>query len=69
MLAGYLVKEGVLQGSGTEGFIAAGLVLVQVGWSWYEKVGHARLVAVMSKVPPAIQAEAAAKAGVPHETK
>lgn len=49
-LGGALVTDGVLQSSEVTGFIGAGMVVAGAGWSWYQKVGQAKIAALLKKV-------------------
>jgi hypothetical protein len=51
-LGGMLVTDGVMQSSEMNGFIGAGMVIAGIAWSWYQKVGQAKLVALMAKMNP-----------------
>jgi hypothetical protein len=47
-LGGYLAAQGLLpDGTTTEGFAGAGMVIGAVAWSYCQKTGHADLVAEM----------------------
>lgn len=51
-LGGILVTDGVIQQGEMTGFVGAGMVIAGVAWSWYQKVGQARLLALMAKMKP-----------------
>lgn len=38
---GALVTDGVIQSSDVSGFVGAGMVLLGIGWSWWNKRGQA----------------------------
>lgn len=48
--AGFLVAHGYLQNSGTESFIAAGMLFIGIGWSWWQKQGQAKVAAELAKM-------------------
>ena len=47
----YFIKVGVMPSSEQDAFIAAGLAAVNIGWAWWEKVGHAKAQAILAQVP------------------
>jgi hypothetical protein len=47
--AGVLVADGYLQQNSESAFIAGGLVLVQMGWSLYEKWSHKQQIVAARK--------------------
>ena len=49
-LAGVLVAHGYLQSSATEQFISACLLVIGVGWSWWQKTGQAQVAAELAKI-------------------
>jgi len=47
---GWLAANGFLpNGTTTESFVGAGMVIIGVGWSWWQKVGHAKAIAELNK--------------------
>lgn len=57
----YFIKAGVMPSSNQDAFVAAGLAAVNLGWAWWEKVGHAKEQAVLAQVPPIEVAKATVK--------
>lgn len=51
-LGGMLVTDGVIQSSDVAGFVGAGMMVAGIAWSWYQKVGQAKLLALMAKMKP-----------------
>jgi hypothetical protein len=49
-LAGVLVAHGYLQSSATEQFISACLLVIGVGWSWWQKTGQAQVAAELANM-------------------
>lgn len=49
-LAGVLVAHGYLQSSATEQFISACLLVIGVGWSWWQKTGQVQVAAELAKM-------------------
>lgn len=47
----YFIKAGVMPSSEQDAFVAAGLAAVNIGWAWWEKVGHAKAQAILAQVP------------------
>jgi len=47
---GFLAAHGYLGSSTTEQFVSAGMVFAGVGWSWWQKYGHAAVVAELAKL-------------------
>jgi len=39
--AGFLAAHGYLESSAEEGFASAGMLILGVGWSWWQKTGQA----------------------------
>jgi hypothetical protein len=47
-LGGYLTAYGLLpDGTSVDQFVGPGMVLVGVAWSWWQKTGHASVIAEM----------------------
>lgn len=48
---GYLMASGVIHGQGgVQAFVAAGMVIIGVAWSYWQKVGQAKAMAELAKV-------------------
>jgi hypothetical protein len=62
--ATYFVSVGVMPTSAEDGFVSAGLSIVYVGWAWWEKIGHAKVQAILAQVPQVEINKAAVKADV-----
>lgn len=67
----YFIKVGVMPSSNQDAFIAAGLAAVNLGWAWWEKVGHAKTQAVLEQVPTVevVKAEVKVAQGAPAPVK
>lgn len=67
-LGGILVTDGVMQSSEMSGFVGAGMVIAGVAWSWWQKRGQQKVVAILAKMKPVASPAAstaeAAKAGM-----
>lgn len=50
VLAGILAHQGYLDSSGTEAFISAAMLVLGVGWSWWQKTGQAEVLAELVKL-------------------
>jgi hypothetical protein len=50
---GALVTDGVIQSSQTNDFVGAGMVMLGIGWSWWNKSGHAQVAAALKRVTAA----------------
>ena len=61
----YFASVGAMPTSAEDGFVAAGLGAVNIGWAWWEKLGHAKAQAILAKVPQVEVAKAAVAANVP----
>lgn len=48
--AGMLVAHGYIQSSQTEQVVGAAMVLIGVGWSWWQKSGQAAVAAELAKL-------------------
>lgn len=59
---GYLVAHGVINQNGTEQFVAAGMTLAGVGWSWWEKYGKQQTIADLRNVRDILSARLATAA-------
>lgn len=55
-LAGILVSRGYLQASGTDAFIGACMLILGVGWSWWQKTGQQELAAELARFKTAAPA-------------
>lgn len=60
---GSLVTAGYMQSSDTQAFVGGGMALVGILWSWWQKTGQARALALLARMhpvasPTASQAEA-----------
>jgi hypothetical protein len=65
-MAGFLVTHGVINDSGTQEFIGAGMAAAGVAWSWWEKYGRAAVAADIANLRVILAARAAAaRAGAP----
>lgn len=47
---GMLAHDGIIGASGQEQFVGAGMALLGIGWSWYEKRGRALLLAEIDRL-------------------
>lgn len=65
----YFVKVGVMPTSGEDQFVASGMLIAGLGWSWWQKIGHANAAALLQKLTAkptlaaAMQAATAAPVG------
>lgn len=71
---GALVAGGYMQSSDTSAFIGGGMVVAGVVWSWWQKEGQAKFIALLAKMKPVAASTAsvneavkAAKAAVAQE--
>lgn len=63
--AGALVADGLIQSSQTQEFVGAGMFVIGVAWSWWQKRGQAEVSALLKKLtakPTAAAAVATAQA-------
>jgi hypothetical protein len=49
-LGGVLVTDGVMQQGDVTGFVGAGMVLLGIGWSWWQKRGQAQVADGLKKL-------------------
>lgn len=49
-IGGVLVTKGYLDSGAVSGFVGAGMVLVGVAWSWWQKQGQAEVADLLQKV-------------------
>jgi hypothetical protein len=49
---GYLVAHGYLQSGDSTAFIGAGMVFAGIAWSWWQKEGQEKFIAVLAKMKP-----------------
>jgi hypothetical protein len=49
-IAGFLAARGYIDASGTEAFISAAMLLLGIGWSWWQKTGQAEVLAELAKL-------------------
>jgi hypothetical protein len=61
MLGGALVAKGYMDSGSTAAFVGGGMALVGVIWSWWQKDGQAKTVAILAKMHP-VAPEAASQA-------
>jgi hypothetical protein len=47
---GYLAAHGYLASGGTNEFVGAGMVVIGVAWSWWQKQGQAAIEAELARV-------------------
>lgn len=66
-LGGALVAGGYMESSQTAAFVGAGMTIAGVAWSWWQKDGQRKVVAILAKMKPVASPGAttaeAAKAG------
>lgn len=48
-VAGMLVSEGIITGSQTNDFLGAGLFVVGIGWSWWQKHNQEKKIVAASQ--------------------
>lgn len=65
---GYLVAHGVINQNGTEQFVAAGMTLAGVGWSWWEKYGKQQTIADLKNARDILSAKLATAAAAARQT-
>jgi len=51
-LGGALVAGGYMSSSSTADFVGGGMVLAGVAWSWWQKEGQARALAILARMHP-----------------
>ena len=49
---GVLVSSGYMQSNDMSAFIGGGMVVAGVAWSWWQKEGQRRVVAILAKMNP-----------------
>jgi len=49
---GALVAGGYMSSSETSAFVGGGMVLAGVAWSWWQKEGQAKFIAILAKMHP-----------------
>jgi len=49
---GALVAGGYLSSSDASAFVGGGMVIAGVAWSWWQKEGQAKFVAILAKMKP-----------------
>lgn len=47
---GSLATAGIIQANGVSEFVGAGMCLAGIGWSWWQKVGQAKVAALLKKL-------------------
>lgn len=55
-IAGFLAAHGYLGSSTTEQFVGAGMLILGVGWSWWQKSGQAAVAARLDKLKSHVNA-------------
>jgi hypothetical protein len=63
-LGGALVTGGYMDSSSTAAFVGGGMVLAGVVWSWWQKEGQARALAILARMNPVVAANASHDAAV-----
>src|ERR1700743_598089 len=53
-LGGMLVASGYMQSSDTAAFIGGGMVIAGMAWSWWQKEGQAKVLAIVAKMHPVV---------------
>lgn len=49
-LGGVLVADGLMKGGDVNTFVGAGMVMAGVAWSWWQKVGQAKVLAELQSL-------------------
>lgn len=63
-LGGALVAGGYMNSSSTTDFVGGGMVIAGVLWSWWQKEGQARALAILAKMHPVVPQSATNKEAV-----
>ena len=63
-LGGALVAGGYMDASSTSAFVGGGMVIAGVAWSWWQKEGQAKALAILAKMHPVVPQSASQKEAV-----
>lgn len=63
-LGGALVTGGWMDSSQTSAFVGGGMVIAGIAWSWWQKQGQARALAILAKMHPVVPQSASDKEAV-----